>query len=153
MPFPSVLRGPAGEEALPLGCLSTDPGDPLVPPGLHRPIGISHQSDRQHDRSPTNRACLMYSRHYHTPVSTRARCPVCHEAVYSRAGIHPQCAMSQADPPRPKRNAQKAPADATQVAVAELAVTDAVGEPPTAATSSAPDRISMPSRPAPSCDP
>jgi hypothetical protein len=98
----------------------------------------------------------MYSRHYHTPlkpVSTRAQCPVCHEAVYSRAGIHPQCAMSQADPPRPKSKAQKPPGHATQVSVAELAVTDAVGEPPTAATSSAPDRTSMPTRPAPSCDP
>ena len=31
------------------------------------------------------------------PNSTRARCPVCHEAVYSRAGIHPQCAVRQAD--------------------------------------------------------
>jgi len=43
--------------------------------------------------------------YYHTPlkpVSTRARCPVCHETVYSRAGIHPQCAVLQADPPKPK---------------------------------------------------
>jgi hypothetical protein len=45
----------------------------------------------------------MPTRSYHTPpTSTRARCPVCHEAVYSRAGIHPQCAVKQADPPRPK---------------------------------------------------
>ena len=36
------------------------------------------------------------------PTSTRARCPVCHEAVYSRAGIHPQCAVKQSEPPRPK---------------------------------------------------
>ena len=36
------------------------------------------------------------------PISTRTRCPVCHQAVYSRAGIHPQCAMRQAEPPRPK---------------------------------------------------
>ncbi len=31
--------------------------------------------------------------YYHTPVkpiSTRASCPVCHQTVYSRAGIHPQ---------------------------------------------------------------
>jgi hypothetical protein len=42
------------------------------------------------------------SKHYHTPVSTRARCPVCHEAVYSRSGIHPQCAVRQATPPRTK---------------------------------------------------
>jgi hypothetical protein len=41
--------------------------------------------------------------YYHTPikpVSTRVSCPVCHEAVYSRAGIHPQCAVIQSDPPR-----------------------------------------------------
>lgn len=47
----------------------------------------------------------MTPKYYHTPlkpVSTRARCPVCHEAVYSTAGIHPQCAVKQADPPRPK---------------------------------------------------
>ena len=37
--------------------------------------------------------------YYHTPpkpVSTRACCPVCHRAVYSLAGIHPQCAIKQA---------------------------------------------------------
>ncbi len=34
--------------------------------------------------------------------STRVRCPVCHEVVYSRAGIHPQCAVRRSDPPRPK---------------------------------------------------
>jgi len=36
------------------------------------------------------------------PSSTRARCPVCHEAVYSRAGIHPQCAVRQSEPPKSK---------------------------------------------------
>jgi hypothetical protein len=36
------------------------------------------------------------------PNSTRVRCPVCHEAVYSRAGIHPQCAVRQSEPPRTK---------------------------------------------------
>jgi len=44
----------------------------------------------------------MNPKHVHTPVSTRVRCPVCHEAVYSRAGIHPQCAVRQSEPPRPK---------------------------------------------------
>ena len=60
----------------------------------------------------------MTPKYYHTPlkpVSTRARCPVCREAVYSLAGIHPQCAVKQADPPRPKTK----PA---VVAVEELAV-------------------------------
>jgi hypothetical protein len=47
----------------------------------------------------------MNPKSYRTPTqadSTRVRCPVCHEAVYSRAGIHPQCAVRQSDPPRPK---------------------------------------------------
>jgi hypothetical protein len=47
----------------------------------------------------------MNSRYYHTPPqpdSNRVRCPVCHQEVYSRAGIHPQCAVRQSDPPRPK---------------------------------------------------
>jgi hypothetical protein len=41
--------------------------------------------------------------YYHTPIkpiSTRVSCPVCHQAVYSRAGIHPQCAVIQYDPPK-----------------------------------------------------
>jgi hypothetical protein len=51
------------------------------------------------------KATFMTPRHYHAPpppASTRVRCPVCHQAVYSPAGIHPQCAIRQSDPPRPK---------------------------------------------------
>lgn len=47
----------------------------------------------------------MTHRYYHTPpqpTPPRARCPVCHEAVYSPAGIHPQCAVRQSDPPKAK---------------------------------------------------
>ncbi len=47
----------------------------------------------------------MTPKYYHSPLkpaTTRVRCPVCHQEVYSRAGIHPQCAVKQADPPRPK---------------------------------------------------
>ena len=44
----------------------------------------------------------MNPKHFHTPVSTRLRCPVCHQAVYSRGGIHPQCAMRQSEPPTSK---------------------------------------------------
>jgi len=51
--------------------------------------------------------------HYRTaprPVSNRVRCPVCDEEVYSLAGIHPQCAVRQCDPPRAKdRGARSAP--------------------------------------------
>lgn len=42
----------------------------------------------------------MNPRSYRTPIdpaADRIRCPVCHLAVYSRAGIHPQCAVRQAD--------------------------------------------------------
>ena len=45
---------------------------------------------------------------YHTPpkpVSTRVRCPVCHEMVYSRAGIHPQCAVQRFESKQPKGQA------------------------------------------------
>jgi hypothetical protein len=62
----------------------------------------------------------MNSKHYHTPLSTRVRCPVCHEAVYSRAGIHPQCAVRQADPPRPKAKPPKPGDPAVDVAVVEI---------------------------------
>ncbi len=47
----------------------------------------------------------MNPRSYHTPrqpVSNRVRCPVCHEEVYSRAGVHPQCAVRQSEPPKGK---------------------------------------------------
>lgn len=33
----------------------------------------------------------------HVPISTRARCPVCRQPVYSRSGIHPQCAVRRAE--------------------------------------------------------
>ncbi len=49
-----------------------------------------------------------------SPASSRARCPVCHEPVYSRAGIHPQCAVKQSEPPRPK--AKDIPAPTVEVA-------------------------------------
>ncbi len=52
----------------------------------------------------------MLPRHYHNPpnpVSTRIRCPICNQPVYSQAGIHPQCAVRQADPPRLKSKGSK----------------------------------------------
>lgn len=38
------------------------------------------------------------------PVQTHDRCPVCGEVSYSLAGVHPQCAVQQADEKRVKRN-------------------------------------------------
>jgi hypothetical protein len=52
----------------------------------------------------------MNPKHFHTPISTRLRCPVCHQAVYSRAGIHPQCAMRQSEPVMPRTDKSKIPA-------------------------------------------
>ena len=46
----------------------------------------------------------MFPSHRHTPLPDpqRKRCPICHQAVYSLAGIHPQCAERLTDPPKPK---------------------------------------------------
>jgi hypothetical protein len=82
--------------------------------------------------------------YYHSPpkpVSTRARCPVCQQSVYSLAGIHPQCAERQADPPRPKAKPKGAqgPVDLTAQEIA-----DAVVKPPVAAVSPVAGRVRKP---------
>ena len=40
----------------------------------------------------------MFPKYRHTPIfdPERKRCPVCRQAVYSLAGIHPQCAIKRA---------------------------------------------------------
>ena len=43
----------------------------------------------------------MTQKYWHVPISTRPICPVCKKAVYSRSGIHPQCAMREAESARP----------------------------------------------------
>lgn len=46
----------------------------------------------------------MSTKHYHAPIAIdprRKRCPVCNQVAYSRSGIHPQCAMKQAEPAMP----------------------------------------------------
>jgi hypothetical protein len=40
---------------------------------------------------------------FHAPVSNRAHCPICGQSTYSRDGIHPQCAVKQADDARAAR--------------------------------------------------
>jgi hypothetical protein len=45
-------------------------------------------------------ATMPVNPHYrHGPVldTRRKRCPICHQAVYSLAGIHPQCAIKLVD--------------------------------------------------------
>ena len=74
-----------------------------IPPAVAPGMASSVTSYSTHREAP------MYPKHVHTPISTRARCPVCRQAVYSRAGIHPQCAERQAEPPRPKVKARRHP--------------------------------------------
>ena len=40
----------------------------------------------------------MFPMYRHTPIfdPERKRCSVCHHAVYSLAGVHPQCAIKRA---------------------------------------------------------
>jgi len=82
--------------------------------------------------------------HYHTPphpVSTRVRCPVCHEEVYSRAGIHPQCAARRNDPPKVKNKEPKSPPAVGPVSVAmKAAEAVVILEPPAAMRIFDPDR-------------
>ena len=57
-----------------------------------------------------------------TPVAARpARepCPVCGEVSYSAAGIHPQCAVQQADAKRMKRAKSSSPKPDKTIATAE----------------------------------
>lgn len=73
----------------------------------------------------------MSPSYYHTPpkpVSTRIRCPLCREEVYSRAGIHPQCAVKQSESPKPTTQGMVVPhtavgreqaADQARVAVSD----------------------------------
>lgn len=77
----------------------------------------------------------MNPKSYRTPPSgsTRVRCPVCHEAVYSRAGIHPQCAVRQSEPPKAKGK-PPVPVDSAEQPTSgddRTATTQAVGLPPT----------------------
>jgi hypothetical protein len=74
--------------------------------------------------------------------SGRVRCPVCHEAVYSRAGIHPQCAVRQSEPPKPKNKPQMPPSLAEpEATTVEGAGTDVVADSPIAEVVSASDHV------------
>ena len=77
-----------------------------MPGSPGRPASPYHSVPSGHFPSPLLTVLSMNPKHYyHTPIkpiSTRASCPVCHQAVYSRSGIHPQCAVIQYDPPKPR---------------------------------------------------
>jgi hypothetical protein len=75
-------------------------------------IGLADPKARLHEQRTrdelTRKATLMFPGYYHSPpkpISTRVRCPVCHQEVYSRAGIHPQCAVKQSESQKPKGQA------------------------------------------------
>jgi hypothetical protein len=73
------------------------------------------------------------------PASTRVRCPVCNEEVYSRAGIHPQCAVRQSDPPRMKSKGPRFPTLSPPVSLTiEPVVADALADLPEVATIAVP---------------
>ena len=64
----------------------------------------------------------MNPSHHHKPIPpdpTRARCPVCREVVYSRAGIHPQCAVRQSEAPKAKAKGAGATGDSPEAAAVE----------------------------------
>jgi hypothetical protein len=44
----------------------------------------------------------MFPRYRHAPILdlSRKRCPVCNHAVYSPAGVHPQCAVGLHEDPQ-----------------------------------------------------
>jgi hypothetical protein len=52
-----------------------------------------------------------------TPVAHKTLCPVCKKTAYSTAGIHPQCAIAQADPPKPRGKKPRAPHITDRIAV------------------------------------
>ena len=111
------------------------------------PVGVNSQPGGP---SPQPAVLIMNPKHYyHTPVkpvSTRASCPICHQAVYSRAGIHPQCAVIQYDPP--KLRGKKAQAEAlleTAIEAPDQVVTELVVELPIVEPAAGADRSIRPS--------
>jgi hypothetical protein len=68
----------------------------------------------------------MFPKYRHTQLSDplRKRCPVCNHAVYSLAGIHPQCAIKLADSPQSMSEKQAASKAEPPVAVAPFEMAD-----------------------------
>jgi len=84
----------------------------------------------------------MFPSYRHAPIvdPNRKRCPVCNQSVYSLAGIHPQCAVRQADPPKPKGKAKGVPSQVNTTATDEA---DAVALSPSAVRIPGADRRSV----------
>jgi hypothetical protein len=64
-------------------------------------MGLSVRS-REFASLLTHFEALMFPNYRHAPIvdPLRKRCPICNHAVYSRAGIHPQCAIKLVDSPQ-----------------------------------------------------
>jgi len=67
---------------------------------------------------------VAHAKHDFVPMTPRALCPVCKKAVYSPAGIHPQCAMWQSDPGRLTGKRPKPAALAATAPVADAIPSD-----------------------------
>ena len=66
----------------------------------------------------------MFPKYRHTPIfdAERKRCPVCRRAVYSLAGVHPQCAIKRAialESRSKKKTASKAGPEIAVVALSD----------------------------------
>jgi hypothetical protein len=108
---PDYLMGGDSVRVLLTGVTDLDEADPVTGLALVQlswePLGL--------DGPPASIA----PKAYHTQISrpsSRLLCPVCHEALYSRATIHPQCASHQylygspqqeIQPPLPPDDAQE----------------------------------------------
>jgi hypothetical protein len=57
----------------------------------------------------------MFPKYRHAPILSplRKRCPVCNYAVYSLAGVHPQCAVRLQEPQQPAKNNPESGSDAS----------------------------------------
>jgi len=72
----------------------------------------------------------MFPSYRHTPIldAERKRCSVCRQAVYSLAGIHPQCATRRAIALESRRKREAASRAGPEVAVVALGSDTAFGD-------------------------
>jgi hypothetical protein len=71
---------------------------------------------------------MIFPKYRHTPIvdPERKRCPICHQAVYSLAGIHPQCAIKRAVALESRSKSEATSKAGSEVAVACLGTETAV---------------------------